>query len=150
MIVPITVAAILLQCSIIGVFATSKSVLLYSNLGQITSSTLLWETYLHVPGDSEQLKHAVVAAKYVSGAESYKMYVCRTHFKGILVSGHTARHHNRTVCIVSMHFEVHPHHSFELLLNKEHGGKLVWKPWDKFDAKIPHRAVSALDSAKVM
>lgn len=68
---------------------------------------------------------------------------------GIYTSGNTQRHQGQTVCIVSMHMDVRTHYAFDVLLNKGHGGKLTWKPWNKFSAGIPSGAVSVTSAGHV-
>lgn len=128
--------------------AATNFVSIYSKtLSQlVTSSTLVWQSYI---GDPKQLEYAVPAAKFVSKDENYLEFVCRAPIEGIFTSGHTKKHQQRTVCIVSMHMEVRIHDQFDVLLNKGHGGKLIWKPWNKFSASIPPGAVSALSAGHV-
>lgn len=143
----------LLISTLIGIVAivnaSTKSVLLYqSKVGQlVTSTTLFWQSYT---GDSQQLEFAVEAAEYYSDKGNYSMYVCRQLIEGIFVTGHTQkRDETRTVCVVTMHTEVHTHHVFDVLINKGNGGKVAWKPWSKFSATIPTGAVSATSSGHV-
>lgn len=133
---------------IVHTIAATNFVSIYSNtLAQlVTSSTLIWQSYI---GDPKQLEYAVHAAKFVSEEENYPQYVCRAPIEGIFTTGHTKKHQQRTVCIVSMHMEVRIHDQFDVLLNKGHGGKLTWKPWNKFSASIPSGAVSAVSGGHV-
>lgn len=63
--------------------------------------------------------------------QSYPIYVCRALNDGIFTSGFSKQRQGKTVCIV-VHTEPKIHHNFDILLNKGHGGKLTWKPWNKF------------------
>ena len=142
-----SISVIPLACCLAIVSAGTNSVLLYSKVGQlVTSSTLVWQSYT---GDEKQLEYGVVAAKFISEAEHYPMYVCRALIEGIYVPGHTKKHQQRVVCIVTMHMNVDTHFAFDILLNKENGGKLSWKPWSKFSASIPTGAVSAVSTGHV-
>lgn len=65
---------------------------------------------------------------------------------GVFVSGHTKRDEfDQTLCVVSMYSEVKNEKRFEILINKENGAKLGWKPWNTFTAKIFSGAVSSSD-----
>lgn len=149
MFVPISIWTVVLQCCILTIHATQKSVLLYSTVNPyqlVTSTTLIWQSYT---GDEKDLEFAVRAAKYSSDEESYQQYVCRVIIEGIFVPGHTQKRDERTLCIVSMHMDVRTHHIFDVLLNKGNGAKISWKPWNKFSATIPGGAVSATSSGHV-
>ncbi|KAJ6645451.1 Membrane-bound transcription factor site-1 protease, partial [Pseudolycoriella hygida] len=102
---------------------------LTKNKQLVTSSTLVWQSFT---GDQKQLEYAVTAATYVTEHENYPLY-----------------HQSQTVCIVSMHMDVRTHYAFDVLLNKGHGGKLTWKPWNKFSGGIPSGAVSATSAGHV-
>lgn len=147
--IPIIIGVLIVQYCVIAIQASTKSALLYSKVGQlVTSGTLVWQSFT---GDSKQLEYAVEAAKFQSEHENYRMYVCRAVIEGILITGHTQKHDQRqnTVCIVSMHMDVHTHHAFDVLLNIGNGGKLTWKQWSKFSATIPTGAVSATSAGHV-
>lgn len=73
--------------------------------------------------------------------QSYPIHVCRALNDGIFTSGFSKQRQGKTVCIV-VNTEPKIHHNFDILLNKGHGGKLTWKPWNKF-VVIPTGAVSA-------
>lgn len=145
--IPIIIGVLIVQCCIVTIQATTKSVLLYSKVGQlVTSGTLVWQSFT---GDAKQLEYAVEAAKFQSEHENYQMHVCRAVIEGIFVTGHTQKRDQRTVCIVSMHTDVRTHHSFDVLLNKGNAGKLTWIEWSKFSATIPIGAVSATSAGHV-
>lgn len=135
------ILAILIQCCVLTIHATPKSVFLYSKVGQlVTSNTLEWQSFM---GDPKQMEFAVQAATYYTQAEKYKMYVCRKTIEGVSVTGHTEKQDDRTICIISMHMEVRIHEAFDILYNKGHGAKITWKPWTIFSAVTPTGAVSA-------
>lgn len=149
MLLPIIPTLTLGTCLLISsTLAASNFVSIYSNkLGQlVTSSTLLWQSYT---GDSKQLEFAVHAGKYITDDENFAIYVCRALIEGIYTTGHTQKHQQETVCIVSMHTDVRTHYVFDILVNKGHGAKLTWKPWSKFSATIPTGAVSAVSGGHV-
>lgn len=129
--------------------AATNVATVFNKNGQLTtSSTLVWQTF---SGDEKQLAYAVHAGRIRLDAErTYPMYVCRGTIEGIYVTGHTDHHSGeKTVCVVSMMQEVRTHRAFDVLLNKGHGAKLTWKPWNKYDGKIPFGAVSAVSSGHV-
>lgn len=134
---------LIIQCCFVAIQATPKSAQLYnSKINQlVTSGTLGWQSFANE--DQKILEFAVEAAKYHSEQENYPIYVCRYVDQGIVVPGHTQKRDSRTVCVVSMHTGVKQHHVFELLLNKGNGGKLQWKPWNKYSVGTPNGAVSA-------
>lgn len=138
---------IAISCLIVSTLAATNVVQLYSKTGQlVTSSTLGWQSY---SGDLKQLDYAVHAGKYVSEEENYPMYVCRAPIEGIFTTGHTQKHTQETVCVVSMHMDVRTHFAFDILINKGHGAKITWKPWSKYSAAIPTGAVSAASGGHV-
>lgn len=138
---------LIVECCIVAIQATTKSAMRYNKVGQlITSDTLVWQSFA---GDAKQLEFAVEAAKYHLEQDKYPIYVCRAVIEGVVVTGHTLKRDSRTVCIVSMHTEVHTHHAFEVLLNKGDAAKLTWTPWSKFSAVIPVGAVSAASDGHV-
>ncbi|KAG4078503.1 hypothetical protein HA402_009215 [Bradysia odoriphaga] len=139
----------ILSTLIATTLAATNFALLFSNKLQqqlTTSSTLVWQSFT---GDQKQLEYAVQAAKYVTETENYPLYVCRALIDGIYTTGNTQKHQDQTVCIVSMHMDVRTHYAFDVLLNKGHGGKLTWKPWNKFSGGIPSGAVSATSAGHV-
>lgn len=139
----------LISTLIATTFAATNFALLFSNKLQqqlVTSSSLVWQSFT---GDQKQLEYAVQAAKYVTETEKYTLYVCRALVDGIYTSGNTQKHQDQTVCIVSMHMDVRTHYAFDVLLNKGHGGKLTWKPWNKFSAGVPSGAVSCTSAGHV-
>lgn len=139
----------LMSTLIATTFAATNVALLFSNKLQqqlVTSSTLVWQSFT---GDQKQLEYAVQAAKFVTESENYPLYVCRALIEGIYSTGNTLKHKERTVCIASMHGTVQTHPAFDVLLNKGHGGKLTWKPWNKFSAGVPSGAVSATSAGHV-
>lgn len=134
-------------CLLQSVLSATNSVLIFNSIGQlVTSSTLVWESFVE---DTKQMDVAVPAANFTTKEESYPLYVCRALLEGMYTTGHTQRHKNSIVCIVSMHLEVKTHFTFDILMNKGHFGKLTWKPWNKFSAKIPSGAVSAVTTGHV-
>lgn len=126
--------------------ASQKSVYFYKSGQLVTSSTLIWQTFT---GDKGDLEHAVHAAKYVSDEENYQIYVCRALIEGLYVAGHTQKHEQKTICLVSTHQGARIHHTYDVLLNKGYGGKLTWKAWNKFSATTPTGAVSAISTGHV-
>lgn len=145
--ISISIGVLIIQCCIVAIHATTKSVSLYSREVRqlVTSNTLVWQSF---SGDQKLLEFAVEAAKFKSEHEDYPIYVCRATVDGIAVTGHTQKRDSRIVCIVSMH-TTHTHHVFDVLLNKGNGGKLSWKPWSKYTAVIPTGAVSASSDGHV-
>lgn len=142
-----SVCVLIVQCCIVAIHATTKSAMRYNKVGQlVTSDTLIWQSFA---GDPKQLEFAVEAAKYHSEQDKYPIYVCRAVIEGVVVTGHTLKRDSRTVCIVSMHSEVHTHHAFEVLVNKGDAAKLTWTPWSKFSAVIPVGSVSAASDGHV-
>lgn len=138
---------IAVACCIAAIEASTRSVSLYSKVGQlVTSSTLLWQSY---SGDSKDLEYAVHAAKYLTEGENYQIHVCRALVEGLYIAGHTQKREQKTVCLVSSHLGARTHHSFDILLNKGHGAKLTWKAWSKFNPTIPTGAVSATSTGHV-
>lgn len=132
------IIAILIQCCIITIHATTKSVFLYSKVGQlVTSNTLEWQQFV---GDQKQLENAVLAATLYTPEEN-KMYVCRKTVEGVSVTGHTQKRGDRVVCLISMHMQQRTHEAFDILCNR--GAKITWSQWTKFSAVTPTGAVSA-------
>lgn len=143
----ISIGVLIVQCCFVAIQATTKSVLLYSKVNQlVTSSTLVWQSFT---GDQKVLEFAVKAAEHHSEQDKYPIYVCRAAIEGVTVTGHTIKRDSRTVCIISMHTDVRTHHIFDVLLNKGDGGKLTWKPWNKYNAVIHTGAVSATSDGHV-
>lgn len=142
---------LIIQCCFVAIHATNKNAQLYnSNVNQlVTSSTLAWHTVDNNQDVQHMLPFAVEAAKYHSEQENYPNYVCRFIDKGIAVPGHTQKHDSRTVCVVATHLGVSQHHIYELLQNTGNGGKLTWKPWNKYSVGIPNGAVSATSAGHV-
>ncbi|XP_054736831.1 protein unzipped [Anastrepha obliqua] len=123
--------------------ASVHPVLTYTNastqLGQlVTSSTLVWETY--DPKDPKQLKFAVEGGKYITNDEHYPIYVCRVAIEGITTSGHTEKILQSHVCVAA-HYKHGKYEQFDVLVNKGHLGKIMWKHWRKFNAGIPIGAI---------
>ncbi|XP_055853982.1 protein unzipped [Episyrphus balteatus] len=115
-----------------------------SQLGQkVTSSTLMWEQYS--AKDLSQMEYAIQGGKYVSEDEHYPIYVCRVSIEGVQTSGHTEKQKQSQLCVVSYLKEVKKYDKFEVLVNKGHLGKIIWKPWRKFNAGVPIGAISVDD-----
>lgn len=146
MIIPISVVIVFCQL-ILSINASQRLVSLFVNVNQlVTSSTLTWQAY---SGDERDLEFGVQSSRYTSPSENYTMYVCRAIVDGIIVPGHTQKHGQRTVCIVSLHMDVRTHHTFDVLLNKHNGARIEWKSWDKYVPVIPTGAVSAVSAGHV-
>lgn len=150
-------------CGLSLVKAVTKSVTYYNGtIGQLfTSSTLFWDTYY--PDDEKISDYAVKGAVFEGEQviekkkleklnlkfdllhfQRYPSYVCRAQITGLLVSGHTKRDEfDQTMCVVSMYSEVRLERKFEILINKENGAKLAWKPWTTFTGKIFSGSVSS-------
>lgn len=142
-----SIIAILIPCFVVTIHA-QKSVLLYSEVGQlVTSSTLVWQPF--IPGDPKPFDNAVLIGNITIDEKRKPLYVCRSIIEGVFVTGHTETETERTICIVSMHMEVHRQHTFEILINKANSAKLKWKDWSKFSARIPRGAVSATSAGHV-
>lgn len=140
-------------CLIDLTLAASKSVFRIKHFGNtqqlVTSDTLAWETYT---GDEQQLKYAVRGASYYTATSDtgLPVYVCRNMVEGVASAGKTRVHvGGETVCEFSSSYEIRTHRVFEILINKGHGAKLTWKPWSKFEARIPLGAVSVTYSGHV-
>lgn len=137
---------LLLLQFVVLIQATTKSVYLYTRLGQlVTSNTLGWQSF-YDDFDEKQLKYGVEASKIQADHGNSTLYVCRATVDGISVSGHTLRRDQRTFCVVTMHTNVGTHHAFDILLNKGDGGKLTWT---KSSGVIPPGAISASSSGHV-
>ncbi|XP_067627487.1 protein unzipped [Eurosta solidaginis] len=141
---PLLVAlTIILMQTIAPSNASVHPVLTYTNastqLGQlVTSSTLVWESYN--PKDPKQLQFAVEGGKYITEDEHYPIYVCRVNIEGIATSGHTEKILQSHVCVAA-HYKRGKYEHFEVLVNKGHLGKIMWKHWRKFNAGIPIGAI---------
>lgn len=115
-----------------------------SQLGQqVTSSTLMWEQYS--AKDLSQMEYAIQGGKFITEDEHYPIYVCRVTIEGVQTSGHTEKQKQRQLCVVSYLKEVKKYDKFEVLVNKGHFGKIIWKPWRKFNAGVPFGAISVDD-----
>lgn len=126
----------LTECTVHQVFTYKNT---STSLGQlVTSSTLVWETY--DPKDSKQLQYAIEGGKYVSEDEHYPIYVCRVTIDGVATSGHTEKVMQSQVCVAA-HYKNTKYKNFDVLLNKGHLGKVMWRYWRKFDAGVPVGAI---------
>lgn len=112
-----------------------------SSLGQkVTSDTLSWKQYS--PTETKQMEFAIKGGKFLSEDEHYPIYVCRVIIEGVETSGHTEKQKQSQLCVVSYMKEVKKYDKFELLVNKGHFGKIIWKAWNKFNGGVPIGAIS--------
>lgn len=72
-----------------------------------------------------------------------KFYVCRTLLEGVYVPGNTENEDERTVCKLSMSDQITTRPTFDILVNKGNGAKLVWSNWTKYSGRTPLGAISA-------
>lgn len=117
----------------------------------VTSSTLGWEKF---NGEKTQLQWAVQSYNPVEHPRSKELmdsdqlshaisYVCRIQIEGIYCAGQTHMEDSSTICTASLQSDVRRHRTFEVLVNRNGGGKLKWQPWNKFQTVKFPGAVSA-------
>lgn len=134
-----------------GSWAMTNSVFkAFSKDQTVTSSTLGWEKF---NGEKTQLQHAVKIynpsehprSKELLDSDqlSHASYVCRIQIEGIYCAGQTHMEDTSTICEASLQSDVRRHRMFEVLVNRNGGGKLKWQPWNKFRAEKFPGAVSA-------
>ncbi|XP_053685267.1 protein unzipped [Sabethes cyaneus] len=148
----VSLALLLIQLISIGSsIAVSNSVFkAFSKDQTVTSSTLSWEKF---NGEKSQLQFAVASynpaehprSKELMDSEqlSHASYVCRIQIDGIYCAGQTHMEDTSTICTASLQSDIRRHRTFELLVNRGGGGKLKWKPWDRYLAEKFPGAVSA-------
>nr|XP_029730996.1 protein unzipped-like [Aedes albopictus] len=134
-----------------GSWAMTNSVFkAFSKDQTVTSSTLGWEKF---NGEKTQLQYAVTSynpAEHPRSKElvdsdqlSHTSYVCRIQIEGIYCAGQTHMEESSTICTASLQSDVRRHRTFEVLVNRNGGGKLKWQPWNKFRTEKFPGAVSA-------
>lgn len=134
-----------------GSWAMTNSVFkAFSKDQTVTSSTLSWEKF---NGEKTQLQFAVQSYNPAEHPRSKELldsdqpiqasYVCRIQIEGIYCAGQTHMEETSTICTASLQSDVRRHRTFEVLVNRNGGGKLKWQPWNKFRTEKFPGAVSA-------
>uniref|UniRef100_A0A8D8A5E9 Protein unzipped n=1 Tax=Culex pipiens TaxID=7175 RepID=A0A8D8A5E9_CULPI len=150
---PVWAALVLLLPLLVSGLAMTNSVFkAFSKDQTVTSSTLSWEKF---NGDETQLQYAVRTYNLADHPRSKEMtdterlqhasYVCRIQIEGIYCAGQTHMEDTSTICRASIQSDIRRHRTFEVLVNRGGGGKLIWKPWNKYlSDKFPGAVSSSI------
>lgn len=86
---------------------------------------------------------------YIYLCQPQPTYICRHIIEAINIPGFTVNENGRTHCMLSMSSEIRTRPNFDVLVNKGHGAKLVWKSWSKFLGRLPDGVISSSSTGHV-